>query len=186
MTNEEITKYIFLNNEDLRGDIAFVFGTWNAWRGSVEKAVELYQAGLVPKIIFSGGINKKTGITEGPAMAEEAVKLGVPRENILIEDGSTNTLENVLFSLTLMGKEIGLQNIHAIIGVVKNYHARRALMTLRRHVPMHVLLKAAAYTSDYYPFTKENWLQSDLGKEKVLEELRKIEVYLAKGDLAEL
>ena len=47
MTNEEITDYIFLDDTDLKGDIAFVFGTWNAWKESVEKAVELYKNGFL-------------------------------------------------------------------------------------------------------------------------------------------
>jgi uncharacterized SAM-binding protein YcdF (DUF218 family) len=186
MTNEEITKYIFLDDADLNGDIAFVFGTWNAWKGSVGKATELYKNKWVPKMIFSGGVNKKTGVIEGEAMAEEAIKLGVAREDVLIENKSTNTLENVLFSLEVIDKEIGLENIKVITAVVKNYHARRALMTLRKHIPDHIELKAAAYASDYYPFTKENWSKSDLGREKVLEEVEKIKIYLAKGDLAEL
>ena len=57
MTDSEITKYIFLDDVEPKGDIAFVFGTWNAWKPSVEKAVELYKKGLVPKMIFSGGVN---------------------------------------------------------------------------------------------------------------------------------
>lgn len=186
MTDDEITKYIFIDDADTKGDIAFVFGTWNAWKESVEKAVELYKSGSVPKIIFSGGVNKKVGVIEGKAMAEEAIKLGVSREDILIEDRSANTLENVLFSLDLIDKELGLQNIKVTTAVVKNYHARRALMTLRKHIPAHVQLKASAYISDYYPFTKKNWTESDPGKEKVFEEVEKIKTYLAKGDLAEL
>ena len=119
-------------------------------------------------------------------MAEEAIKLGVTREDILIENRSANTLENVLFSLDLLDKELGLQNIKVITAVVKNYHARRALMTLRKYIPARIQLKAAAYMSDHYPFTKENWTESDPGKEKVFEEVEKIKTYLAKGDLAEL
>ncbi len=186
MTNEEITDYIFLDDTDLKGDIAFVFGTWNAWKESVEKAVELYKNGSIPKIIFSGGVNKKTGIIESEAMTEEAIKLGVPRNDVLIENKSTNTLENVLFSLEVIDKKLGLKNIKIITAIVKNYHARRVLMTLRKHVPSYIQFKVAAYTSNYYPFTKENWTESDLGKEKVLEEVEKIKTYLAKGDLMEL
>lgn len=186
MTNKEVTDYIFLDDTDLKGEIAFVFGTGKAWKESVEKAVELYENGSVPKMIFSGSVNKKTGMVEGEAMAEEAIKRGVLRRDVLIEKKSTNTLENVLFSLAIIDKELGLQNIKVITAVVKNYHARRALMTLRKHIPPHVQLKAAAYASDYYPFTKENWTESGLGKEKVFEEVRKIKTYLAKGDLAEL
>jgi len=186
MTDEGITKYIFLEDTDLKGDIAFVFGTWNARKECVEKAVELYKKNLAPKIIFSGGVNIHSGIIEGEALTEEAIKLGVPRKNILIENKSSNTLENVLFSLKVIDKKIGLQNIHIITAVVKNYHARRALMTLRKHVPAHIKLKAAAYISEHYLFTKNNWAESKLGREKVLEEVDNIKKYLAKGDLAEI
>lgn len=186
MTNKEITEYIFLNDPDQKGDVALVFGTWNAWKGSVEKAAELYKKGLVPKIIVSGGKNASTGIIEGDHMAHELIALGIKNEDILIENKSTNTLENVLFSLKVIDKEIGLKNIHTIVGVVKNFHARRSLMTLRKHIPTHIKLKAAAYDSEYYPFTKDTWTESEAGKNIVLGEVEKIKTYLAKGDIAEL
>ena len=79
-----------------------------------------------------------------------------------------------------------MQNICIITAVVKNYHARRALMTLRKHTPQNIHLKSAAYTSVHYPFTKENWYNSENGNKKVMEEVEKIKMYLAKGNLAEL
>jgi len=186
MTNEEITKYIFLDDKNLESDIAFVFGTGKALRSSVGKAVLLYRAKTVPKIVFSGGVNRQTTVVEGDAMAEEAMKLGVARKDILVENRSANTLENVLFSIDVIDKEMGLQNIKSITAVMKNYHARRALMTLKKHLPQHIRLRAAPYSSDSYPFTREDWHQSELGRKKVLEEMEKIKTYLAKGDLAEL
>ena len=186
MNRKEITDYVFLNDEDPRGDIALVFGTWNAWRESVEKASELYRKNFVPKIIVSGGMNAAHGAIESDVMAMELEKLGVPKKDILIENKSTNTLENVLFSAAIIDKELGLQNIHTITAVVKNYHARRALMTLRKHIPKNIQLKSAAYVSVHYPFTKDNWYATESGNKKVGEEVEKIRMYLAKGDLAEL
>ncbi len=186
MKDEDITKYIFLNDTDLKGDVAFIFGTSNSWKSSVERAAELYKKKLVPKIIVSGGKNIHTGIIEGNKIAEELIAIGVNKEDILIENKSTNTLENVRFSLEVIDREIGLSNIKTIVCVVKNYHARRALMTIRKHVPKNIKLKAAAYNSEYYPFTKDNWTKSELGREKVMEEFEKIKIYLAKGDIAEI
>ena len=57
-------------------------------------------------------------------------------------------------------------------------------MTLKKHTPSEIELKAAPYRSPQYDFDKNNWTESKLGKEKVLEEAEKIEKYLAKGDLA--
>ena len=186
MNTNEITNYIFLDDKNSNGDIALVFGTWNAWKESVEKAADLYNMGFVPKIIVSGGINPTNGVIEGDLMAIELEKLGVPKKNILIENKSTNTLENILFSMPIIDKELGLQNIHIITAVVKNYHARRALMTLRKHAPQNIQLKSAAYATAHYPFTKENWYNTENGNKKVMEEVEKIKIYLAKGELAEL
>lgn len=186
MEVEEITKYIFLDDEKPAGDIAIAFGTWNSWKESVEKAAELYKNNFVPKIIVSGGVNPTSGVIEGDLMAIELEKLGVPKKDILVENRSTNTLENVLFSKKIIDKELGLQNIRVIIAVVKNYHARRVLMTLRKHISQNIKLKSAAYTSAHYPFAKENWDKIQIGRKKVIGEVEKIKKYLAKGDLAEL
>lgn len=186
MNTKEITNYIFLDDKNPSGDIALVFGTWNAWKESVEKAAELYKNGFVPKIIVSGGVNPTNGVIEGDLMAIELEKLGVAKKDILIENRSSNTLENVLFSIAVIDKELGLQNIHIITAVVKNYHARRALMTLRKHTPQNIQLKSAAYAAAHYPFTRENWYNTENGNKKVMEEIEKIKIYLAKGDLSEL
>ena len=186
MNNEEITNYIFLNDENPQGDIALVFGTWGTWQEPVAKAAELYQKRLVPKVIVSQGANPSTGVVEGDLMAEELAKLGVPSNDILIENKAKNTLDNVLFSKEIIDKKIGLQNIHTLVAVVRNFHARRALMTLKKHFPQQIKVKVLAYESKYYPFTKDNWSKTDVGREVVMGEVKKIQKYLAKGDLAEL
>lgn len=186
MNDEDITNYIFLNDDDPRADLAFVFGTWKTRQESVDKAAEIYKKGFVPKIIVSGGPNETTGVIEGDFMAEQLEKLGVPKKDIIIENKAANSLENVVFSTEILNKQMGLENIDTITAVVRNYHSRRALMTLRKHLPFHIKLKVASYSSAQYPFTKDSWQQSNLGREKVMEEMDKIKTYLVKGDLVEL
>jgi uncharacterized SAM-binding protein YcdF (DUF218 family) len=186
MTTEEMTKYMFLEDENPKGDLGFIFGTWFAWERSIEKAAELYHKNLIPKFIVTGGENRRNSIIEGDLMAQELEKKGVPKENILIESKSTNTLENVTLSLPIIDKEIGLENINVITAIVKNYHARRALMTLKKHFPPHITFKAAVYIADNYPFTKDDWFETEKGQEKVTTEYEKIQKYLKKGDIAEL
>lgn len=186
MTTEEITKYIFIEDEPSQGDVALVFGTWHAWESSVEKAVELYHKKLVPKIIVSGGLNQETGLVEGNLMAAKLLSLGVPREDILIENKATNTLENVLFSKKLLDEVLGLDTIKVIVAVVKNYHARRALMALKKQMPPHITFKVASYFSPVFNFTKDSWHQSKFGRKKITGELAKIKKYLADGSLEDL
>jgi hypothetical protein len=42
------------------------------------------------------------------------------------------------------------------------------------------------YYLQIYNITKDKWHLSEIGRDKVLGELEKIELYLTKGDLAEL
>lgn len=180
---ERITDYIFLEDEDKTADIALVFGT-GFWQYPLGKVLELYQSGSISKVVFSGGLNERTGKNEAQKLAQEALRWGIEGNDIIIEDRSRNTLEKVLFSRDVLSQKIGLENIDSIVAVVKSYHSRRALMTMKRHFPEHIVLKSCTYP--IYDITKDNWHLSAEGREKVLGELEKIEVYLTRGDLAEL
>lgn len=186
MDIKKITEYIFINDENPSGDIAFVFGTYKALEKSVEHTVNIYKNKLVKKVIFTGGINNEFNLVESEEMRNIAIQSGITPHDILIEDKSTNTLENVLFSIPILEKEIGLNNIKTITAIVKNYHSRRALMTLKKHLPKHIKLKASAYDSEDDKFGKDVWFESDRGEKKITEELNKIKTYLVKGDLEEI
>ncbi len=179
---EEISNYLFLRAKPQVADLAFIFGT--AQPEPVNKAWELYSRGLVSKILVSGGVICPNGKTEAQSIKDDLMALGVPEEAIIMENKSTNTLENVLFSKQVLEQEGYLSKIKKIAAVVKNFHARRALMTLKRHFPVRIKFWPAAY--DAYGFTRETWPNSEIGREKVLGEWHKIPKYLAQGDLKEL
>jgi uncharacterized SAM-binding protein YcdF (DUF218 family) len=178
----KITDYIFLPARREKADLALVFGTRH--HEAVEAAAEAYREGLVPKILVSGGVNRVTGENEAERMKRELVELGVPEGDIITEGKSTNSLENVLFSLKTIDKEIGLGNVARVMTVVKHYHSRRALMTLRKHFPKGIGL--LPYTYEVYGFTKGNWHETEEGRKKVLSEWEKIPVYLEKGNIENL
>lgn len=186
MNIEEITNYIFLNDNEPDGDIAFVFGTHKALSKSVNQVTKLYKNKLFPKVIFTGGINADSKIIESEEMEKLAIQLGISSHDILIENKSTNTLENVIFSIPIIDREIGLEKIKTITAIVKNYHSRRAVMTLRKHLPAHIQIKASAYDSENDKFSSDAWFKTTQGKEKIFEEIEKIKQYLEKGDLAEI
>lgn len=186
MDIEKISNYIFLNDGDDESDLAFVFGTHLCLRQSVEKATELYKIGLVPKIIFTGGLNAKSQTIESEEMKRLSIALGVSEEDIFIEKESTNTMENVAFSLPIIDKVINLSNIKCITAVVKDFHSRRAVMTLRKYIPKHIKILVAPYESDDPRYSKKVWHESEVGREKINEEIDKIKLYLEKGHLAEL
>ena len=92
----------------------------------IEKGIAIYQKHPGSKLIMSGGQGPDEIIAEGQAMANYALEKGVPAEDILIENQSTNTEENLKFSFALMksGSRFAL--------VTNYYHVFRALLLARK------------------------------------------------------
>lgn len=185
MTDQEITNYLFLEDEDQSGDIAFVFGLQD-WKDPIAKALELYFAGKVEKLVLTGGNNRVSGEPEAENMYQFALEKGAKPEDLLVENQANNTLENVIFSKALVEKELGWENIQTVCGVMVNVAARRCLMTMKKHLPGHVTLKACPYIYRRYGIGKNDWHKYPQAREFVGRQLQKIKDYLAKGDIAEL
>ena len=179
---KKITNYIFLKSLPQKADLALVFGTRH--QEAIDKVYELYHNELIPKILISGGINRVSNENEALEMSQKLIKLGVNQGDIILEDKSTNSLENVLYSKKVIEQNFGFEKIKKIIAVVKHYHSRRALMTLKKHFSCDVKLIPVTY--EIYGFTIDDWFNSELGRNKVLAEWNKIPEYLAKGDIEEL
>jgi tetratricopeptide (TPR) repeat protein len=94
-----------------------------------EPLVERLKAGLAiakqnpnSKIIVTGGVPKQ-GITEADAMNKWLTEQGVAKERILLENKSTDTVENALFSTAILEKQ-GLKDVTIVTSAS---HIRRAL-----------------------------------------------------------
>jgi len=119
-----------------------------------ERGAELYLQGYAPVLIFSGGLGNFTQDMwtekEADKFAAIAIKMGVPAEHILIENMSTNTGENILFTQRLL-KEKGL-NPTSFIVVQKPYMERRSFATFKKHWPDKKLMVTSPQISfDDYP-----------------------------------
>lgn len=60
------------------------------------RGAQLYFEGRAKKILFSGGIPPKNGVAEAAVMAQEAKRLNIPAEDILVEKRSQSTNEKVV------------------------------------------------------------------------------------------
>lgn len=87
-----------------------------------EWGIKLYADGWAPKIIFVGAALYPTSISNAAAMKKVALAAGVPGSAILLEEKSTNTLENAEFSAPILAKI----SAKKIILVTSPYHQRRA------------------------------------------------------------
>jgi uncharacterized SAM-binding protein YcdF (DUF218 family) len=116
-------------------DLIFVLGSHDP--RVAERAAGLYMDGVAPRILMSGGFGNFTRGTfekpEADLFAEIAISKGVPSEHILIENRSTNTGENVLFSKRLL-VDRGLE-VQSLVAVQKPYMERRTYATIRKQWP---------------------------------------------------
>lgn len=80
--------------------------------------------------VVSGGQGNDEPMTEGQAMYDELVKLGIQPERIWIEDRATSTRENITFALDLIEERTGIRP--DTLGVVSSeYHLLRAGLLTR-------------------------------------------------------
>jgi len=90
-------------------------------RARLEHAVALYQRGLAPVLILSGGRG------EAEVMARLAEGRGVPREAVILETEARSTQESV----RLTGRIMRERGIGSIIVVSSPFHMKRALRMYR-------------------------------------------------------
>jgi uncharacterized SAM-binding protein YcdF (DUF218 family) len=163
-------------------DLAFVFGTRHL--EPVAIAAGLFKTGVVGCVVLTGGINRLSGSNEANEHLKALIDQGVPRHCIIVEDESTNTLENVAFALPKMAAHLDMERIEAIVVVTKWYHCRRAIMTLKRHLPKGIRYFAKTYEPRGIP--RLGWHLREEAARRVLKEWRCIPEYLRRGDIADV
>ena len=91
----------------------------------IDKAIEVYHKDPTPPILIpSGGKGDDEEISEAEAMEKYLIEHGIPKENIIKEDKSMTTRENLLFSKKIICERGGSPYVAL---VTSNYHVYRAL-----------------------------------------------------------
>jgi len=145
------------------------------------RAAELYLQEYAPLVIMSGGLGNFTKEMwtekEADKFAAIAIKKGVPEDSILVENKSTNTGENILFTQKLL-KEKGL-DLQSFIVVQKPYMERRSYATFKKHWPDKNLM----VTSPQISFKDYPTDEIPLGKviNIMVGDLQRIKLYPEKG-----
>jgi uncharacterized SAM-binding protein YcdF (DUF218 family) len=149
------------------------------------RGAELFLQEWAPFLIFAGGLGVITRHLwhepEADQFAAIAVAMGVPRERILIENRSTNTGENVLFTKQLLA-ETGVDP-HTFIVVQKPYMERRSYATFKKVWPEKDLLVTSPQVSmdDYLSEYSHDALTPDDVVAIMVGDLQRIQCYPAKG-----
>src|SRR6185436_8429465 len=101
---KKLWDYHHVNHALVKADCILTLGSHDL--RVAERAAQLYLEGWAPLMIFSGGLGNFTKEvwteTEADQFAAIAVSMGVPSSSILVENRSTNTGENILFTQQLL------------------------------------------------------------------------------------
>lgn len=121
-------------------------------RARLDKTVELYQQGLFPHVIVSGGVGSE-GFDEAVVMKSYLVEKGVPDERISVDSAGVNTYLTAKNSSRIM-KENGWRS--ALV-VSQYFHISRTKLALRRFGVSPVFSAHADYFElrDLYSIARE-------------------------------
>ena len=133
-------KFLCVDSGKVSADVIVVLG------GGVHerplRAAELFRQHAAPRIFISGAgddvINR-----------DLLLKQGIPPGVIQMEDDSTTTRENALFSIKLLRA----QHVRSVILVTTWYHSRRALKTFEHFAPEMKFYSRPSY----YAFDRADW-----------------------------
>lgn len=91
----------------------------------LDAAYEVYRQNPDILVVVTGGQGRGETIPEGVAMARYLLQKGVPETQILVEDKSTSTEENLLFAQRLLAQQ-GVEKDQPVAVVTNAFHCYRA------------------------------------------------------------
>ncbi|WP_173915677.1 YdcF family protein [Halobacillus sp. Marseille-Q1614] len=162
-TGYSIWTYGESGRED-EADAAVVLGAaqWNGspspvFEGRLKQGIELYKNGQVDVLIMTGGAGHGSSLSEAEVGKQFAIKQGVPSDDIIVEDKSLETKENISNSVEL----IKIDNIESLLIVSDSFHLKRAV-SIARNLGISAegaSTKYSAYQSleTKLPFFFEEW-----------------------------
>lgn len=184
LTPQIIDTVLFQGIEDigLTADCILVLGSKKAAKYRVPVAVEAYKAGRAKKILLCGGKLRDFPdgqYSEAEHMRRATMKDGVASEDIILENRSLNTVENLQFALEELDHSVGLMKINNVLLVTTAYHMRRSLAIARKIFPQHIAVIPCPANDT--STRRDNWMLTPVGSLRAKGEAMKIVWYVTNG-----
>ena len=179
-----IDRLLFQGLEDTgeNADCIIVLGSIKAAKYRVPMAAQAYKAGRAGKIMLCGGKLRdfpEGKYSEAEQMRQAAITLGVDEEDIILENNSQNTVENMRFALVELQQVFNLSKVRRVLLVTTAYHMRRSLAIARCLFPEHIeIIPCPANDNNT---RRENWMNTPVGIERAKNETKKIIQYVHEG-----
>lgn len=163
LNDKDIANIVYSNIKDngKASKYGLVFGNSMLIKERVAKAVELYNNKRIQKVIFMGGINGVSNqnnsiIPEADKMKEIAIEAGINENDIILDNTSNNTFENIDNAMSLLKNEI--DTIKNITVITSEFHLKRCYAIIKKKYPnINITLVAA---KDGFS-DSDNWFLSD-------------------------
>ena len=178
-----IWDYLCLHQAPAKADVIVGFGNFNT--DIARRAAELYLQGYAPKILFTGGLGRNTeGLLPEPEavrFAKVAMECGVPERDIILEDKSANTKENILFTRAKL-EQLGIPHAH-ILGVHQPFMERRIAAAMGVYWPEQGFSVTCPQVTipEYLRRAKEQGISENASISVIVGDFQRIELYARLG-----
>ena len=178
-----IWDYLGMHQQLQKADVIVGFGNFNT--DIARRAAELYHQGYAPKVLFTGGLGRNTeGLLPEPEavrFARVAMECGVPEQDILLEDRSTNTAENILFTRKLL-EERDIPH-GSVLGVHQPFMERRIQAAMGIYWPeLDFRVTSPQVTiPEYLARAKEQGITENASVSVIVGDFQRLELYARKG-----
>jgi len=147
---QKIWDYHHMNHTLKKCNCILVFGSHD--ERVAKRWAELFLEWYAPYILFSWWkwrLTEDRDISEADKFAKIARNMWVPESSIIIENKSTNSEENVKFSMNLLQEQWIETN--SLLVIHKPYMERRAFATFKKHFPdQHLIISSQeCWINDY-------------------------------------
>ena len=185
---EALTELVFGPvSRPVPADVGFVFGGTHP--GLWETAISLYRAGVLRRFILTGNSDgsglhhpdwtHSSATPESHAIAEHLVDAGIPDSSLMIEDRSTNSLENVLYAMDMAD----FSKFGSALAITRSYATGRQLRTLRRYLSESTAVHSVSFAAEGHSsvgpgaIDRNNWTETEPRVRLVLAQYRRIMAY---------
>lgn len=184
-TNHEIQNIVYGDIDDNGQNTKYglVFGNSidAILKARIYAAVLAYKNNRIKKIILSGNGSKNPdndGILESDKMKDLAIRMGIPKDDIIIEDKSNNSVENIEYSFNLIKEPFD-----SIAVITSEFHLKRCKAIINKMYPYinTILISAKDGFTD-----SDNWYLSEEGKKISRYEVRNMVVQAKRDQMIDL
>ena len=178
-----IWDYLCLNEPLEKAECIVGFGNFNT--DIARRAAQLYLEGVAPKILFTGGLGRNTeGLLPEPEahrFARVVMECGVPKEDILLEDRSSNTKENIDFTRQLL-VEKGIPH-HRLLGVHQPFMERRITAAMGVYWPELSFRVTSPQVTipEYLRRAREQGVSENASVSVIVGDFQRMDLYAQKG-----